>query len=80
MPRGFRSEAFSYEVDFYYWIIGSAISSDTAKGYAYSKRPPAETLSSLDGYRPDPNKADDTIKVYRHIRGNWYLFYEYIPG
>ena len=24
--------------------------------------------------------ADDPIKVYHHIRGNRYLFYEYIPG
>ena len=80
VPRGFRSEAFMYEVDFYYWGIGSAISSDTTKGYAYRTRPSIETLSSLDGYRPDPKNADDTIKVYRHIRGNWYLFYEYVPG
>lgn len=80
VPRGFQSEAFMYEVDFFYWTIGSAISSDTTKGYAYRKHPPMETLSSLDGFRPDPKNADDMVKVYRHIRGNWYLFYEYIPG
>jgi hypothetical protein len=80
VPRGFQSESFMYEVDFLYWTIGSAISSDTSKGYAYRKHPPMETLSSLDGFRPDPKNADNTLKVYRHIRGNWYLFYEYIPG
>ena len=80
VPRGFQSEAFMFEVDFFYWGIGSAISSDEFKGYAYRKSPPIETRSSLEGYRPDPKNADDTIKVYRHIRGNWYLFYEYIPG
>jgi hypothetical protein len=61
-------------------MIGSAISSDTIKGYAYRTRPPMEVLNSLDGFRPNPKDADDTIKVYRHIRGNWYLFFEYIPG
>lgn len=80
VPRGFQSEGLMYEVDFFYWGIGSAISSDEFKGYAYRIGPPIETLSSLDGYRPDPKKTDDTIRVYRHIRGNWYLFYEYIPG
>ena len=80
VPRGFRSEPFAYQVDFFYWMIGSAVSSDTTKGYAYRAHPPTETLSSLDGYRPDPKDADEVIKVYRHIRGNWYLFYEYIPG
>jgi hypothetical protein len=80
--QGFQSEAFMYEVDFFYWGIGSAISSDEFKGYAYRKSPPTETRSSLNGYRPspDPKSPDDTIKVYRHIRGDWYVFYEYIPG
>ena len=80
VPRGFRSESFGYEVDFFYWMIGSAVSSDTTKGYTYRARPPIETVSSLDGCRPDPKNSDEVIKVYRHIRGNWYLFYEYIPG
>ncbi len=80
VPRGFRSKGFSlYEVDFFYWTIGSAISSDISKGYAYMTVPPLEVLASLDGYHPEP-KRDETIRVYRHIRGNWYLFYEYIPG
>ncbi|HEY2680665.1 MAG TPA: hypothetical protein VGI59_05025 [Candidatus Udaeobacter sp.] len=80
VPRGFQAKPLMYEVDFFYWTIGSAISSDTTKGYAYRTHPPIETLSSLDGYRTDPKNGDDTIKVYRHIHGNWYLFFEYIPG
>jgi hypothetical protein len=80
VPRGFQSEPFMYEVDFFYWTIGSAISSDLTKGYAYRKSPPIETLSSLDGFRPEPRNADETIKVYKHIHGNWYLFCWYIPG
>ena len=80
VPRGFQSEGLMDEVDFFYWMIGSAVSRDTSKGYAYLTRPPGETLNSLDAYRPDLRNADDTVKVYRHIHGNWYLFYEYIPG
>lgn len=80
VPRGFQSGVLMDEVDFFYWMIGSAISSDTTTGYAYRTHPPTEMRSSLDGYRPDRKNADDRVKVYRHIRGNWYLFYEYIPG
>ena len=80
VPRGLHSEPFRYEVDFFYWTIGSAISSVTTKGYAYRTRPPIEVLNTLDGFRPDPKDADDAVKVYRHIRGNWYLFYEYVLG
>jgi hypothetical protein len=80
VARGFQADILVHDVDFYYWMIGSAISSDTIKGYAYRTRPPMEVLNSLDGFRPDPKNADETIKVYRHIRGNWYLFFEYIPG
>jgi len=79
VPRGFQSRGLMVEVDFFYWMIGSAISSDISKGYAYLTVPPLEVLVSLDGYRPEPGR-DEVIRVYRHIRGNWYLFYEYIPG
>jgi hypothetical protein len=67
-------------VDFYYWDIGSAVSSDTDKGYAYLTMPPFNLLPSLDGSHPDERNGDNGVKTYRHIRGNWYLFYEYIPG
>jgi len=79
VPRGFQTQGFLIEVDFFYWMIGSAISSDITKGYAYIEGPAFNVVDSLDGYKPKP-RADDVIKVYRHIRGNWYLFYEYIPG
>jgi hypothetical protein len=80
VPRGLHSELFTYEVDFFYWTVGSAISSDTTKGYTYRTRPPMEVLNTLDGFHPDPKNADDAVKVHRHVRGNWYLFYEYVPG
>ena len=80
VPRGLHSEPFTHEVDFFYWMIGSAISSDTTKGYAYRTRPPMEVLNTLDGFHSYPKNADEAVKVYRHVRGNWYLFYEYVPG
>jgi hypothetical protein len=80
VPRGFQSRGSTFEVDFYYWGIGSAISSDTTKGYAYMEIPPIGLRDSLDGYQPHPKDGDTPVRAYRHIRGNWYLFYEYIPG
>ena len=64
-------------VEFYYWGHGSAISSDTDKGYVYEKKPPAPLLPSLDGCRPNGNNF---MLTYRHIEGNWYLYYKYLPG
>lgn len=77
VPRGFETTDGQTEVDFLYWLTGSAISSDTDKGYAYLTKPPAVTRDSLDGYRRDDDKPSE---AYRHITGNWYLFYEYEPG
>ena len=78
VPRGFRATADGTEVDFYYWLTGSAISSDTDKGYAYLTKPPPHVLSSLDPCHPDD--PDEQVTAYRYIQGHWYLFYEYLPG
>jgi hypothetical protein len=78
VSRGFHAIGFGAEVDFYYWLMGSAISSDTGKGYAYLTSPPGNLLTTLDRCRPDENNGFG-VRAYRHIRGNWYLFYEYIP-
>jgi hypothetical protein len=77
VPRGFHAIGFGAEVDFYYWTRGSAISSDTDKGYAYLTTPPPNLLGTLDHCQPG---GENVVMTYRHIRGNWYLFYEYIPG
>jgi hypothetical protein len=74
--RGFRANEKEGEVDFYYWMIGSAVSSDTAKGCAYLVVAPLHALETLDRCRGKLNG----VKAYRHIRGNWYLFFEYVPG
>lgn len=60
------------------WGIGSALDSDTLKGYAYLAKPPANVLNILDDCQPDDHRF--SVEAYRHIQGDWYLFYEYIPG
>ncbi len=59
-----------------YWGFGSAISSDTDKGYAYLMVPPKQVLNSLDQCQPDEKNG---VEAYRHIEGHWYLYYEYLP-
>ncbi len=72
---GFGADAES--VEFYYWGHGSAISSDTDKGYIYAKKPPTPILPSLEGCHPN---GENLTFAYRHIEGNWYLYYKYLPG
>lgn len=75
--RGFEVWDRSEGVKFLYWGQGSAISSDTDKGFAYLTKPPKRTLASLDACGPDKKNG---VLAYRHIEGNWYLFYEDQPG
>lgn len=60
------------------WGIGSALSSDTIKGYAYLAKPPGNVVNDLDQCQPEDTRF--IVEAYRHIEGNWYLYYEYIPG
>ena len=76
-PRGFQTTGATDDIDFYYWLTGSAITSDREKGYSYLATPPAHLLKSLDQCQPDDRNP---VEFYRHIQGNWYLFYEYLPG
>lgn len=66
------------DVDLGVWGIGSALDSDTLKGYAYLAKPPANVLNILDDCQPDDRRSG--FEAYRHIEGNWYLYYNYIPG
>ena len=74
--RGFQSDT-SHNVEFMYYATGSAISSDTNKGYTYLTVPPKQTLNTLDDCQPDEKNG---VEAYRHIEGHWYLYYEYLPG
>jgi len=76
IPRGFQVSKSRDGFDFFYWLVGSAISDDTDKGFAYRTTPPSNTVQSLDGIRA---ASREPFVAYRHIQGNWYLFYEFIP-
>jgi hypothetical protein len=75
-PRGFQVSKSHDGFDFFHWLIGSAISDDTDKGFAYRTTPPPSTVRTLDVIRAD---SREPFIAYRHIHGNWYLYYEYIP-
>jgi hypothetical protein len=75
-PGGLQTSQGRDGFDFLLWTRGSAISDDTAKGFAYRTNPPPNIVRSLDGIRAD---SRDALTAYRHIRGNWYLFYQFIP-
>lgn len=76
-PRGITVSESGDDIEFDYWGRGSAVSSDTTKGYLYTTKPPTPLLRSLDDCEPG---GREIIQAYRHIRGNWYLFYEFLPG
>jgi hypothetical protein len=75
-PRGFQVSKSHDGFDFFYWLVGSAISDDTDKGFAYRTTPPPSTVQTLDDIRTD---SREPFIAYRHIHGSWYLYYEYTP-
>ena len=48
--------------------------SGSSKGFAYFLKPPQLLVDSLDGYR---SKDGRSFTAFRHIEGNWYLYYDY---
>jgi hypothetical protein len=78
-PRGFqvrRRQDGDNGINFLFWLQGSAVSDDIDKGFAYRIVPPATVVPTLDSIQPISREG---FIAYRHIRGNWYLFYEFIP-
>ena len=78
VPRGFQSREGGQQIDFLFWLMGSALSSDTTKGYSYLQKAPRGLLDNLDDCGPINEQRG--VRAYRQIEGNWYLFYEYLPG
>ena len=75
-PRGFfvpPPTKTGNEIQFFKWVTGSAISSTNMKGFVYRVRPPKKTRKTLDN-------CDGEWEAYRHIKGNWYLFYRHVAG
>ena len=52
---------------------GYVVGGGSEKGYVYRENPPKQLLDSLDNLHFHDSKGFDT--AYRHITGNWYLFY-----
>lgn len=73
VPRGFSHYPNNPEIEFYYWGQGSTISSDYIKGYLYTAKPPKPLYKTLNTHSMFENG-------FRHIEGNWYIFYKYIAG
>ncbi len=48
--------------------------SGSAKGYAYMTETPEVVVPNLDTHRSADGRS---FTAYRHIKGNWYLYFEY---
>ena len=48
--------------------------SGSSKGFAYVLKPPPLIVDTLDGYRSKDGKS---FTAFRHIEGNWYLYYDF---
>jgi hypothetical protein len=46
----------------------------SGKGYAYLTKPPPLIVESLDNYWSKDGKS---FTAFRHIEGNWYLYFDY---
>ncbi|MGC4046021.1 MAG: hypothetical protein QM758_19695 [Armatimonas sp.] len=72
IPRGFNHYTQDLGIEFIYWGKGSAISDDYTKGFLYTTKPPKPLHKTLNTHSMFENG-------FRHIEGNWYIYYEYIP-
>jgi len=75
VPRGFSAFQSKDYIEFIASSLGLAVSG-SSKGYLYAKEPPARLIDNLDNYRGQSSKMSPAFPVYRHIEGNWYLFFE----
>jgi len=46
----------------------------SSKGYAYLRKSPKTLVDNLDNYWSEDRKS---FTAYRHIEGNWYLYFDY---
>jgi hypothetical protein len=75
VPRGFSAFQSSDYIEFIASSQGLAVSG-SSKGYLYAKEPPPRVIDNLDTYRAQESKFSPAFPVFRHIEGNWYLFFE----
>ena len=58
---------------FQVWFQDFAGPGGCTKGYAYCEATPSSLVASIDS-NSDPG-SPEIKEIYRHIKGNWYLFY-----
>lgn len=63
----------SLDVEFAASNLGYAFSG-SSKGYSFLKKKPADVVDNLDTFQS--KQTSNSGSAYRHIDGNWYLFYE----
>lgn len=73
IPRGFNQYSRHPGIEFNYWLQGSIVSDSHTKGFLYATKPPKPIFKTL-------NTLGSHQNGFRHIQGNWYLFYECVPG
>ncbi len=71
--RGFNAFGGRDYVEFMTSAKGLSIGG-SAKGYAYSTRRPELIVDDLDRHRA---RQTSSFTAYRHIEGDWYLFFNY---
>jgi hypothetical protein len=75
VPRGFSAFQSKDSIEFIASSQGLAVSG-SSKGYLYAKEPPSRVIDNLDNYRAQKSTLSPAFPVFRHIEGNWYLFFE----
>jgi hypothetical protein len=66
-----------YEEKDHVWFHASTYGlavTGSSKGYAHLKQRPALVVGSLDSYR---HRDSRSFVVFRHIEGDWYLYFDY---
>jgi len=75
VPRGFSAFQTKDYVEFIASTQGLSVGG-SSKGYLFAKQPPPRVVGNLDTYRTQDTRLSPAFPVYRHIEGDWYLFFE----
>ncbi|CAN5684851.1 hypothetical protein BH24ACI3_BH24ACI3_00520 [soil metagenome] len=73
LPNGIEGYCEKENVSFYASSKGLSVSG-SSKGYAYLEKPPVLLVDDLDSYWSEDSRS---FTAYRHIDGNWYLYFDY---
>jgi hypothetical protein len=73
LSRGIRGQGGKKRILFIYSTRGLGIAG-SGKGYAYLKEPPELVVDNLDNYKSKDGKS---FTAYKHVEGNWYLYFDY---